>query len=114
MALEDWQDAGLPAHSGAVRYRRRIEVPAGRRPVLDLGEVRGTAEVLVDGESAGVRVCSPYRFDLGDRVGDGGASLEVLVCNTLAPHLDAVSPTPYVFAGQKRSGIFGPVTLSIA
>ena len=108
MELVDWQDAGLPNHSGAVRYRRRIGAQALR---LDLGEVRGTAEVLVDGESAGVRVCSPYSFDLTGRIGRDGAALEVLVLNTLGPHLDAVSPTPYVFPGQRRSGLFGPVRI---
>ena len=70
--------------------------------------MRGTAEVFVDGASAGVRVCSPYTFDLDGRSGRG-ATLEILVLNTLGPHLDAVSPTPYVFAGQRRSGLFGPV-----
>ena len=98
MELVDWQVAGLPNHSGGVRYRRRLEATPGDA-VLDLGEVRGTAEVFVDGESAGVRVCSPYRFDLGGRIGAAGAALEVLVLNTLGPHLDAVSPTPYVFDG---------------
>jgi hypothetical protein len=105
LELGDWQDAGLPNHSGGVRYRRRIDAGAWR---LDLGEVRGTAEVFVDGASAGVRVCSPYVFDV--TAGAGGATLEILVLNTLGPHLDAVSPTPYVFDGQRRSGLFGPVT----
>jgi hypothetical protein len=112
LELIDWQDAGLPNHSGAVRYRRALEPPpAGAALLLDLGEVRGTAEVFVDGESAGVRVCSPYRFDLSGRVGLRGATLEIVVLNTLGPHLDAVSPTPYVFDGQRRSGLFGPVRL---
>jgi hypothetical protein len=115
MELGDWQARGLPGHSGAVRYRRTL--PADLDPdaavSLDLGAVRGTAEVLVDGAPVGVRVCSPYVFALGDRARPG-AALEILVCNTLAPHLDAVSPTHYVFAGQKRSGLFGPVTLRIA
>jgi hypothetical protein len=62
--------------------------------------------VFVDGASAGVRVCSPYRFDVHSLA---GATLEILVLNTLGPHLDAVSPTPYVFDGQRRSGLFGPV-----
>jgi hypothetical protein len=110
MPLIDWQDAGLPNHSGAVRYRRRIAAPEPDAAVrLDLGEVRGTAEVLVDGQSAGVRVCSPYVFDLGGRIGPQGASVEIVVLNTLGPHLDGVSPTPYVFGGQRRSGLFGPV-----
>jgi len=106
MELIDWQAAGLPNHSGGVRYRRRIGAGVVR---VELGEVRGTAEVLVDGQSAGVRVCSPYAFDLSEPVGPDGATLEILVLNTLGPHLDAVSPTPYVFEGQRRSGLFGPV-----
>lgn len=39
--------------------------------------------------------------------------VEVLVTNTLAPYLDAVSPTPFVFEGQKVSGLLGPVRLLI-
>jgi hypothetical protein len=114
MPLVDWQQAGLPNHSGAVRYRRRIEAqPADATVILDLGEVRGTAEVLVDGRSAGVRVCSPYTFDLSGRIGRRGADVEIVVLNTLGPHLDAVSPTPYVFRGQRRSGLFGPVRLLV-
>jgi hypothetical protein len=114
MPLIDWQDAGLPNHSGAVRYRRRIEAPDPDTVVrLDLGEVRGTAEVLLDGQSAGVRVCSPYTFDLSGRIGPAGATVEIVVLNTLGPHLDAVSPTPYVFAGQRRSGLFGPVWMRV-
>jgi hypothetical protein len=113
MQLIEWQDAGLPNHSGAVRYRRRLEPPQGEVVLLDLGEVRGTTEVLIDGESAGIRVCSPYTFDLSGRVGTDGAALEILVLNTLGPHLDAVSPTPYVFPGQRRSGLFGPVRMLV-
>ena len=104
LELVDWQDAGLANHSGGLRYRRRLEAPISG---LHLGEVRGTAEAFVDGVSAGVRVCSPYRFELS---AEAGSTLEILVLNTLGPHLDAVSPTPYVFAGQRRSGLFGPVT----
>ena len=116
MELVDWQEAGLVNHSGGVRYRRRLELglPDEIELTLDLGTVRGTAEVLIDGESAGVRVCSPYRFDLSRWLGRGAVTLEVLVLNTLGPHLDAVSPTPYVFPGQRASGLLGPVRLLVA
>lgn len=107
--LGDWRSQGLASHSGGVRYRRTIDaVPSGRLR-LDLGVVRGTAELFADGESVGVRVCSPYRFEF---TAGPGSVLEVLVLNTLGPHLDAVSPTHYVFDGQTRSGLFGPVTLA--
>ena len=114
MELVDWQEAGLANHSGGVRYRRRLDLGPLDDVALDLGTVRGTAEVFVDGESAGVRVCSPYRFDLSGRVGRVPVALEVLVLNTLGPHLDAVSPTPYVFRGQRESGLLGPVRLLVA
>jgi hypothetical protein len=105
IALGDWEDQGLSEYSGGVRYRRRITV-AG--PVqLDLGRVRGTAEVLVDGRSAGVRFCAPYVFELTEPAGEYTLDLEVF--GTVAPYLDAVSPTHFVFAGQRTSGLFGPV-----
>ena len=116
MELLDWQRAGLVNHSGGVRYRRRLDLARldGSALTLDLGSVRGTAEVLVDGEQRRrPRLLALHvrpRRPAGARV----VTLEVLVLNTLGPHLDAVSPTPYVFAGQRVSGLLGPVRLLIA
>ncbi|GAA5074404.1 hypothetical protein HNP84_009506 [Thermocatellispora tengchongensis] len=112
IALGDWEALGLPEYSGGVRYTTRIEL-AERPPraSLDLGRVRGTAEVRVNGVPAGVRVCSPYAFDVSDALRAGENAIEVLVLNTLAPHLDSASPTHFVFPGQRISGLFGPVTL---
>jgi hypothetical protein len=120
----DWEGAGLAEYSGGVRYHRRLDLPprggtAGARPagsgtgraVLDLGRVRGTAEVIVNGRSAGVRVCSPYTFDVTESLREGGNDIEVLVFGTLAPYLDAVSPTHFVFPGQRESGLIGPIRL---
>lgn len=107
--LGDWRLQGLPSYSGGLRYRRRLDAVAAGRQRLDLGLVRGTAELLIDGESAGVRVCSPYRFEFE---AGPGSTLEIVVMNTLGPHLDAISPTHYVFDRQTRSGLFGPVTLA--
>ncbi|GAB3981264.1 hypothetical protein GCM10029978_081560 [Actinoallomurus acanthiterrae] len=107
----DWETAGLAEYSGGVRYRTRVDLTAGGRTVLDLGRVRGTAEVFANGRSTGVRVCSPYRFDLTDAVREGANDLEILVFGTLAPYLDAVSPTHFVFPGQRASGLFGPVRI---
>ncbi|MDL4816536.1 glycosylhydrolase-like jelly roll fold domain-containing protein [Actinomadura opuntiae] len=114
--LGDWEDAGLAGYSGAVRYRRRVDLPSAPAPApaaatLDLGRVRGTAEVTVNGVHAGVRICAPYRFDLGAALRDGPNDIEILVCGTLAPYLDEVSPTHFVFPGQRVSGLFGPVRL---
>ncbi|MFB9840279.1 glycosylhydrolase-like jelly roll fold domain-containing protein, partial [Actinoallomurus acaciae] len=111
--LGDWEDAGLAEYSGGVRYRRRIDLPEREVPpaTLDLGRVRGTAEVTVNGRPVGTRVCAPYRFDLTDAIRPGGNLIEIVVYGTLAPYLDAVSPTHFVFPGQRASGLFGPVRL---
>ncbi|MFF3732378.1 hypothetical protein ACFYXM_19140 [Streptomyces sp. NPDC002476] len=80
---------------------------------LDLGRVGGTAEVRVCGVLAGVRVCSPYVFDLTGIAGLGDNVLDVLVFNTLAPRLDTTSPTRFVLPGQRVSGLLGPVVLRV-
>jgi len=118
IGLGDWQEQGLVDYSGAVRYRRAIdllELGVDDRIWLDLGEVRGTSEVFIEGESMGVRVLHPYRFELTEAVRErsGMVTLEILVTNTLGPYLDAVSPTPFVLEGQKVSGLFGPVRLVV-
>ncbi|TMR40913.1 glycosyl hydrolase [Actinomadura geliboluensis] len=110
--LGDWEDAGLAGYSGGVRYRRVLDLPAAPGAAeLDLGRVRGTAEVAVNGRAAGVRICSPYAFDLGPALRAGRNEIEVTVYGTLAPHLDDTSPTHFVFAGQRTSGLLGPVVL---
>ncbi|WP_031160647.1 hypothetical protein [Streptosporangium roseum] len=118
--LGDWEAQGLAGYSGGVRYRTVVRLPASpagrpglagerRRAELDLGRVRGTAEVTVNGRPAGVRVCWPYVFDLS--LDEGENTVEILVLGTLAPYLDAVSPTHFVFPGQRVTGLFGPVLL---
>ncbi len=113
MELIDWQEAGLVNHSGGVRYRRRLDLGPldGVTLTLDLGDrarhrrgagrrrQRRSARLL----AVHVR---PHR-----PAGAASVTLEVLVLNTLGPHLDAVSPTPYVFPGQRASGLLGPVRL---
>ncbi|MGI5282095.1 hypothetical protein ACQEVF_02080 [Nonomuraea polychroma] len=108
MRLGDWEERGLAGYSGGVRYRVTVAAQAGPG-VIDLGRVRGTAEVAVNGRPCGIRVCSPYAFDV--ELDDGDNVVEILVLGTLAPYLDEVSPTHFVFAGQRRTGLFGPVRL---
>jgi len=109
--LGDWEQVGLAEYSGGVRYRTAVSTPGGPA-VLDLGRVRGTAEVSVDGERAGVRICAPYTFPV--TLPEGACDIEVVVYGTLAPYLDAVSPTHFVFGGQRVSGLLGPVRLRAA
>jgi hypothetical protein len=112
IALGDWSKIdGLRSYSGAAWYRKAITIPSARRVVLDLGNVAASAEVRVNGRSAGVRVSPPWRFDITETAKVGENRIEILVCNTLANHYTTV-PTRY--RGDPTSGLLGPVTLRIA
>jgi hypothetical protein len=112
LALGDWREQGLGGWSGGVAYARTVEVPPGRDPELDLGRVRGSVEVSVDGEFAGEAFCAPYRFPLRGTAGRT-VRLEVTVRGTLAPYLAEATPTAWAFPSQLPSGLWGPVTLRI-
>ncbi|WP_329264023.1 glycosyl hydrolase [Streptomyces sp. NBC_01478] len=112
LPLGEWSSVGLGSWSGGVTYAREVEVPAGPDPVLDLGRVRGSVSVVLDGERVGEAFCPPYRFQL---LGAAGrlVRLEVTVNNTLAPYLAEATPTAWAFPAQLASGLMGPVTLRI-
>ncbi|MET9760568.1 glycosyl hydrolase [Streptomyces sp. NPDC006372] len=112
LPLGDWRELGLGSWSGGVRYARAVEVPPGADPVLDLGRVRGSVEVSVDGEFAGEAFCAPYRFPLRGVAGRT-VRLEVTVRGTLAPYLAEATPTAWAFESQRSSGLWGPVTLRV-
>lgn len=112
--LGAWASLGLAHYSGGLVYETTLHVTPGEldaRWDLDLGRVRGTAEAWLDGEPLGVRLWSPYRFEVGERLKAGANTLRVLVLNTLGPHYGAANPSPMLYPGQDVSGLFGPVRL---
>lgn len=56
---------GFEDKAGTVYFQTEMDFGGAEEAVLDLGEVHETAEVFVDGISAGVRLCRPYVFDIG-------------------------------------------------
>ncbi|WP_328369633.1 glycosyl hydrolase [Streptomyces sp. NBC_00445] len=113
LALGDWSARGLGSWSGGVSYARVLDVPPGPDPVLDLGRVRGSVEVALDGEMVGEAFCAPYRFALPGAAGRT-VRIEVTVYNTLAPYLAEATPTAWAFPSQLPSGLLGPATLRTA
>jgi hypothetical protein len=95
-----------PTFSGSGIYRTSVELSepdlAGRRLVLDLGEVRDIAQVTVNGVTLPRALWSPYTVDVTDVLRTGDNTIEVRVTNTL---LNRRSKTP------PPSGLLGPVTL---
>jgi hypothetical protein len=111
----DWSRIdGLASYSGGAWYRRRVELTAEQvagAVMLDLGNVVASAEVLVNGQVAGILVAPPWRVELSGLVRAGENRIEVLVYNTLANHYLTI-PTRY--RGSSTSGLLGPVRIEFA
>ncbi len=114
--LGSWDELGFLHYCGGMEYRMTVEGPVepNRKVYLNLGRVRGTAEVFVNGVSCGTRVWHPYLFDLTSALTQPVNDVRIRVFNTLGPHFAIGHPSAHVFEGHTKSGIFGPVkTLQI-
>ncbi|WP_421846740.1 glycosyl hydrolase [Novosphingobium sp.] len=128
-ALADWtknSDPGVRYFSGTATYHQTIKVPAtkpGQRLILDLGDVRDLAEVIVNGKSAGILWKPPYAADVTGLTRPGTNRVEIRVTNLWVNRLigDAQpGAKPITFTTLKTyradaplrpSGLLGPVTL---
>lgn len=98
---EPWTNQGYPYFSGRAVYRKRFELPesfTGKRVFLEPDMQDDVLEVLVNGQSAGVRLWSPYEMEITNLLKSGENVLELRVANTLANLFEAV---------ERHSGIAG-------
>jgi hypothetical protein len=104
-----WGDKGTGNYSGTVVYRHRFRLPdryAGKRAVLDLGDVRETARVILNGRDLGVRLWPPYRFDLTGSIVPDENVIEISVSNTAENLLG--TPIPSGIVGDPKIEFFEP------
>lgn len=136
--LHSWteaDDAATRSFSGIATYTRRFDLdpenlPAGRRVLLDLGEVREVARIYLNGYDAGISCFRPHVIDITSFVRPGENSLVIEVANTWLNQLIAedsmpederrtqtnltrgpTSQTAWSQANPKPSGLLGPVQL---
>jgi len=112
ITLGDWSMInGLRAYSGGAIYRKSIflnEDDIKNKLVIDLGQLVSSAELTVNGKSAGIKLSPPWNFDISKLVKPGENKIEVLVYNTLANNYTSV---PTWYRGGIVSGLIGPVTI---
>lgn len=112
IALGDWsQIDGLLSYSGGAWYRKKTQIPASKKVLLDLGDLVSSAEVWINGKTAGTLILPPWQLDISKFVKPGENLVEVLVFNTLANHYTTI-PTRY--RGSTVSGLLGPVCLLLS
>jgi len=100
-----WHRQGLDSFAGVILHRATVRVERDMDAVLDLGEVRGSAGVRVNGEDLGALWCRPWRIEVPLRAGENLIELEVT--NTLAPLVARGVPTIYGPEDQRVSGLLG-------
>jgi hypothetical protein len=93
-APADWTEQGYPFYSGCGVYRTRVDAALDGLLEADAGD--DVLEVLVNGETVGVRLWPPYALAVSLKPGD---ELELRVFNTPANLLDGE---------PRRSGLTGP------
>jgi hypothetical protein len=115
IALGDWSEIdGLQSYSGGAWYRKTIELKADdlkNKLEIDLGDLVSSAELFVNGKSAGIKLAPPWKFDITKLAELGENNIEVLIYNTLANNFIAI-PTRY--RGSIKSGLIGPVFLNVS
>lgn len=113
ITLGDWAAVdGLRCYSGGAYYRKTISLTAEQvkgKLVLDLGNIVSTAELKINGKSAGVRSAPPWRWNVSELLNAGENRLEVLIYNTISNHYRTI-PT-YYNKKPTESGLLGPVTI---
>jgi hypothetical protein len=88
--LKSWTelgDAEAQRFAGTATYRLEFELPADARAddwLLDLGDVRETARVRLNGADAGLAWSLPFRLHVGKFVHPGQNILEIDVTNLAA------------------------------
>lgn len=90
---------------GTFTYRADLDLvsSAGRRHLLDLGEVGDFAVLRLNGKDMGVRLWPPYRWDVTDALVNGRNELAVEVTNSLANR--------YTPDKRRRSGLLDPARI---
>ena len=102
----DWaQVAGWETFAGTLHFRNEfvLDEPQSGQPLfLDLGEVGDIAEVILNGQQAGVCAWAPYVLRIDPHCQAGINQLEVRVTNSIANFYEGV---------QARSGLLGMVRI---
>jgi hypothetical protein len=104
-----------PKFSGFVRYEKQFQLAAPGMVVLEITDAHEGVEIFVNGQSAGIQIVPPFRFDISALIRQGENHLSIEVATTLERQvgrrgLMALLLTPKPSA---LSGITGDVNLYV-
>lgn len=98
-----------PRFSGTLKYEIDFKSEElGIKSIIDLGEVYEVAEIWLNDENIGVRICPPYKFDVTKYLRKGTNHLKVEVTNTLVKDQQDFLSQLLI---QEPTGLMGPVNI---
>ncbi|MFD2571815.1 glycosyl hydrolase [Spirosoma soli] len=126
-SFSDHADAGIKYFSGTATYENAFDLTSfdkAGRYIIDLGDVKNIAEVIVNGKSMGIVWKKPFRLDVTDALKTGRNTVQINVTNLWVNRLIGdqqpgvaqkitFTTMPFYRADSPLlpSGLLGPVTL---
>ena len=84
VCLPDRAAEEMPRFSGFIRYRRTLNIEKiPSRMILTLTDAYEGVELFVNGNSLGIRVAPPFRYEIGDALREGENEIRIEVATTL-------------------------------
>lgn len=86
-SLNSWTeniDADIKYFSGTAIYENKFQINSpigGRGAVIDLGDVKHIAEVIINGKNVGTAWKKPFKLDISEAIKTGENSIEIKVTN---------------------------------
>jgi hypothetical protein len=111
--LQDWIEVPeLKSFSGMATYKAEFELPDGARDVvLELGDVRCSADARINGRPVGIAFLPPNRLSIGQQAQPGRNTVEIRVANLWSNWVRAQPPVSSVLPGPGYSitdVLYGP------
>jgi hypothetical protein len=109
--LSSWTECSDPAaeaFAGTARYSIEFDLPKNDAHdwVLDLGDVRESARVYVNGQDAGTLFALPFKINIGHLLKPGRNTLQIEVTNLSANRIRALDKSGINWKIMKDANIF--------
>ncbi len=118
--LKDIKDTEFVNFTGTAAYRKTINFDGSGKTILNLGQVFGVSEVLVNGQSCGIKWYGRRIYNLAPFLKKGQNELEVRVVTVMGNYMKTLTDnkTAQKFTNQKTKdqpiqsmGLIGPVVI---
>ncbi len=114
-SLTENTDSGIKYFSGTAAYDNTVDVPAMAKNasyILDLGEVKNIAEVIINGKNVGTVWKKPFRIDITEALKVGRNTLQVNVTNLWVNRLIGDAQPDPVRRSDGTAGVTSKVTFT--